>query len=742
MRVGITAKLMLIPAGLVCLALLAVGTILERRERDTYIDGVADRLEAQARLLVPELRDLPAPAVAAWARAAGRRAAARVTVVAADGRVLGDSHEDSGVMENHAGRTEVREALAGRTGRSLQESPTLRREELRLAVPAPGPTALRLALPLEALAATLARIRSYILAVSALVLAGTLGLGFLLARQLTRPVHQMVRQSQALAGGDLSQRTSIATNDEMAELGRSLNRMADALQDSLRRLEDERDRVRTILENMAEGVVLIGPDGRIREINAAGAGMLGLGQHQAAGQRPLEAVRSYELADLLDRARRDGRAAGELALTFPTYRVLEASVVALKEGAGAEGILLVLRDVTELRRLEAIRMEFVANVSHELRTPLTAIRGFVETLLEGALDSPAEARRFLETAARHAERLSRLLDDLLDLSNIELGRTPLHTELVVAREVIEHVAAGLEPVASKKHLRLSVEAPGDLPPVLADRDRLAQVLINLVDNAIKFTPEGGTVSVAARRAAPGAAGLSDRTDAVEIAVTDTGIGIPPKDLPRITERFYRVDKGRSRELGGTGLGLAIVKHLVHAHGGTLSVNSEPGKGTQVRFTLPAGRRLGGSPEGDAMRPLRVMFVCTGNSARSQMAGAFARHFGGWRVVATSAGVDPKGLNPLAAEVMQERGIDISGQTSMLFSTEEAARMDYVITVCHNAEERCPVLPSVVKRLHWPIKDPAATQGTREELVEVFRNSRDEIEARVRDLLRQLLPPAD
>jgi two-component system phosphate regulon sensor histidine kinase PhoR len=588
MRIGITAKLMLIPAALVSLALLAVGLVLERRERGLYIDGVADRLRAQAALLAPELRDLSPPAVAAWARAAGQRAGARVTVVATDGRVLGDSHHDPAIMENRAGRPEIREALAGRLGRSLQERPTLRREELRLAVPAPGGLALRLSLPLEALAEALWAIRSRVLAVSALALAGTLGLGYLLARHLTRPVQQMVRQSQAIADGDLSRRTAITSNDEIADLARSLNRMAEALQESLRRLEAERDRVRTILERMAEGVILIDPDGRIGLINAGGARILGVPVDRAAGQRMIEACRSFDLHELLARARTEGQAAGEFTLPFPAARLVEATAVALRDGgAGPTGIVLVLRDVTQLRRLEAIRMEFVANVSHELRTPLTAIRGFVETLLDGALESPGEARRFLETVARHAERLARLLDDLLDLSNIELGKVSLRFEPLGLAEVIEHAVGGLTPLAAKKAIALAVEVGPALPSVRADRDRLVQILVNLVDNAIKFTLDGGHITIGARRATGGAGEQGEGGGAlVEVTVTDNGIGIAPKDLPRITERFYRVDKTRSRELGGTGLGLAIVKHLVQAHGGELRIDSEPGRGTRVSFTLP------------------------------------------------------------------------------------------------------------------------------------------------------------
>jgi two-component system phosphate regulon sensor histidine kinase PhoR len=237
----------------------------------------------------------------------------------------------------------------------------------------------------------------------------------------------------------------------------------------------------------------------------------------------------------------------------------------------------VLHDVTDLRRLEQVRTEFVANVSHELRTPLTAIQGYVETLLGGGLDDPQERRRFLEVVHRHAERLGRLLNDLTDLSNIELGRTTLHLAPTSLAEVVESVLPVIRPRAEGRRVALETDVPEQLPAVRADHDRLHQILINLLDNAVKYTPEHGRVSLCAGTAGP---------DAVEVAVADTGIGIPAADLPRITERFYRVDKARSRELGGTGLGLAIVKHLVVAQGGELRIESEPGRGTTVCFTLP------------------------------------------------------------------------------------------------------------------------------------------------------------
>jgi two-component system phosphate regulon sensor histidine kinase PhoR len=237
---------------------------------------------------------------------------------------------------------------------------------------------------------------------------------------------------------------------------------------------------------------------------------------------------------------------------------------------------MVAHDITELRRLEQVRTEFIANVSHELRTPLTAIRGYLETLSSGALDDPEHARRFLGIALRHTERLGRLLDDLTDLSNIELGRVRLTIAPIPVDAAVESAIAIVAPRAEAGQVTLERQVPADLSPVRADHDRLVQILINLVDNAVKYTPPGGRVRVRAERAG----------DRVLVSVEDTGIGIPAGDLPRVTERFYRVDRARSRELGGTGLGLAIVKHLVLAHGGELRIESEPGRGTSVRFALP------------------------------------------------------------------------------------------------------------------------------------------------------------
>ncbi len=399
-----------------------------------------------------------------------------------------------------------------------------------------------------------------------------------MARRVSRSVTTMVEVANRMAEGDLSRRVAVPEEQELAMLARALNTLGQKLQERLKDLEEEQARTAWILESMVEGLVAVDQQRRIVLMNAGARRMLRLGQDLGGAPHLLEIIRHPDLRTLLQEC--DELATGavcrrELTLDSPPMALM-LHAVPLRRGADSMGTLLVLHDVTELRRLERARQEFVGNASHELRTPLTAIRGYVETLLEGAVDEPGRARPFLEVVARHAERMSRLVDDLLDLSNIESGRLQLERHAVPLDEVARPVLALHQEAASKKGITLRLEIPPDLPPALADRDRLQQVLINLVDNAIKFT-SAGQVTLSAQKAS---------SSRLEVMVTDTGTGISSMDLPRVTERFYRVDRARSRERGGTGLGLSIVKHLVHAHGGELHIESELGKGTTVRFTLP------------------------------------------------------------------------------------------------------------------------------------------------------------
>jgi two-component system phosphate regulon sensor histidine kinase PhoR len=606
MRLTILSKSALTIALLIAFSLALVGLILERRERAALVEQAIGKLEAQAALLSGEVTAARLEGDT-WAHRAGTRASARVTVIAPDGRVLADSDEPSSQMDNHATRPEVLQALAKGSGQAVRFSRTVDRDLVYFAqvVPQPGGDRLilRLAIPVGEIIHSFSRFRRDFLGVALVSLAAAAGIALLWARRITQPLRQMAGFAQAVARGELGHRLPVRSRDELGDLAEALNSMTSGLRETLQRLEAEGRRIRTIMESMAEGLLVIDARGRISLVNPAAEAMLGLKRDAALGQTPLEAVRSHELDELFKAAAQGvGTVSAEVALPYPRRRILAGTAVAIRDAGGTyQGAVLALRDVTQLKRLEEARMEFVVNVSHELRTPLTAIRGYAETLLENGLEDRQEARRFLEIIHRHAERLGRLLNDLLDLSNIELEKAPLSIRPVGVTDATRQAVAMLAPQAERKAVRLATEVPDGLPPVLADRDRLVQILVNIIDNAVKYTPEGGSVTVTARHVdwSPGQIVDSpgrvdelttrpiDPGDHVEIAVEDTGMGIAAKDLPRITERFYRVDKARSRDLGGTGLGLAIVKHLVQAHHGSLAIESEPGKGTRVRVILPS-----------------------------------------------------------------------------------------------------------------------------------------------------------
>jgi two-component system, OmpR family, phosphate regulon sensor histidine kinase PhoR len=593
LRKSIALKLTLTLVSFVALTLLIAGLYLNRALERLAVEGVEQRLATAAQLLHDEARALLARGATAeenqaFAAQASRSSGFRVTVMTQEGQVVGESEvplRDLARIENHRGRREVEAALTGRQGRDLRRSTTIDASLLYVALPVRDNGriigVIRTAVPLHVVTSSYAAIRRVLLLGGLVALAVALGIGLFVAHRVTRPVVQMQSVARAMSVGNFSARAPIRSPDEIGQLGRALNVMAASLQDRLADVQQERAKVAAILDGMVEGVIAVDGRDHVLLLNERARGMLWVAGDRGEGKPFLEVVRNVDLHELL----RQTRAAGEgvpsrreLRLPGLIERRLQANAVPLRLGADEVGVVMVLHDLTELRRLEQVRTEFVANVSHELRTPLTAIQGYLETLLSGALQDRANARRFLEIVARHTERLGRLLNDLTDLSNIELGKVSLRIEPTTLEEIVDSVIGIIRPRAQSGAVTLEVALPPDVPPVKADHDRLAQILINLVDNAVKYTPSGGHVTVSARGTPP---------DLVEIAVRDTGVGIPAEDLPRITERFYRVDKARSRELGGTGLGLAIVKHLVIAHGGELRIESEVDKGTTVRFTLPA-----------------------------------------------------------------------------------------------------------------------------------------------------------
>jgi two-component system phosphate regulon sensor histidine kinase PhoR len=591
-RRSIALKLTLTLVGFVAVTSLVAGVYLTRALENFAVESLETRLGSVAAVVHDEARALlrkgaPASGPQDLAVRVARATGARVTLIAPDGRVLAESERafvDLAALENHAGRLEVREALAGRTGRALRRSATTEAPLLYVAVPLREEArvlgVLRLALPLSAVTASYATLHQVMLAGGAVALLVALGIGIFVAGRVTRPVVEMQSIARQMSEGSFLVRAPTRSTDEIGTLGRSLNVMAGRLREKIQDLEQEQGKITAMLDAMVEGVIAVDGHEHILLMNEQARAMFGLAGSRGEGKPFLEVIRNADLHEIF-RAVRTG-AVGlalrrEIEMTSPAYRIVGVNAVGLSPVGGEPGVVMVLHDLTALRQLERVRTEFVANVSHELRTPLTAIQGYLETLLSGALEEPENARRFLEIVLRHSERLGRLLNDLTDLSNIELGKVTLRKEPVHLDELVASVVAIIGPRAARSRVTVTADTPAALPAVAADRDRLVQVLINLVDNAVKYTPEGGAVTVTARS-------IGDGT--VEIAVADSGIGIPAADLPRITERFYRVDKARSRELGGTGLGLAIVKHLVLAHGGELRIESQEQQGTTVRFTLP------------------------------------------------------------------------------------------------------------------------------------------------------------
>jgi len=594
LRSRIALKLTLTLVGFVAISLIAAGLYLSRALERVALEVLESRLTVAARVLHDDAvaavqPDASPRTIQAFLERAARATGMRVSLIALDGRVVADSERPGGAvvtMDNHADRPEVRAALEGRVGTSVRRSVSMDAPLSYVALPLTHAGrvvgVLRLAEPIAAVTASYETLRSAALAGGAVALVVAFGIGLFVAGRVTRPVVEMQDVARQMSEGHFEVRAPARSPDEIGTLGRSLNVMAGRLREKIGDLEREQAKATAVLDAMVEGVIATDGHDHIILINERARRIFGLGPARVERRPLLEVVRNVNLHDVLVASREAVDAnvvSREIRLVEPADRVLQVHAVGLRFTGDERGVVMILHDITELRRLEQVRTEFVANVSHELRTPLTAIQGYLETLLDGALEEQQHARKFLEIVFRHTERLGRLTDDLTDLSNIELGKVSLRLESTSVAEIADSVLTIISPRASSGQVTVEARLPADLPLVLADRDRLSQILINLVDNAVKYTPKGGHVTVDGRATEEGF---------IEVAVRDTGVGIPKADLPRLTERFYRVDKARSRDLGGTGLGLAIVKHLVLAHGGELDIESELWKGTTVRFTLPRG----------------------------------------------------------------------------------------------------------------------------------------------------------
>lgn len=508
----------------------------------------------------------------------------RVTVIDNDGTVLADSWENPAVMENHLYRPEVMDAAAGRKGSAIRYSATLGENMLYTAIPmnsgAETVGVVRVATTLAHVEAGFARIRNILL----LAFLGTSVLAVLLsvrlARKYTAPLEEITRTARRMSEGQLSRRVHVRTGDELEVLAHTLNNLAAGLDEKISEITAEKRKLELILENMDNAVILVDRFGRVTDINRQAAATFGIGPAML-GQHNIQVIGYSALDKAMKETVAEGRSR-RIDLKTSLAGVKRVFQVFLAPTATADkditGVLCVFHDITALKEIEERQADFVANASHELSTPLTSIKGFAETLLDGALRDPEASVRFVTIIHEEAERMNRLVKDLLQLARLSaadyrrqvtVAPTPVND---VARTVIDQ----LQPQWRAKPLAVRLEAAEPLA-VLATQDWLTQILLNLLDNAIKFTPPGGTVTVACERAG----------DQVAIRVKDTGPGIPAADLPFIFDRFYRIDRSRVRESGGTGLGLAIVKFLIETLGGKVEASSIPGLGTTFTVTLPA-----------------------------------------------------------------------------------------------------------------------------------------------------------
>jgi two-component system phosphate regulon sensor histidine kinase PhoR len=517
--------------------------------------------------------------------------AARVTVIAADGTVLVDSEQDAATMENHRGRTEIEGALRSGTGSSFRTSTTMGAEFYFAARAIDnGSFVVRLGVPLDAVERLVRDIQRQVLLASLIAAVLMSGAGWFVARRIAEALNDMRGQAAAVAAGRLDASVEPARTQELGDLGRAFNSMTEQLRSTVTELERVRARLEATLVNLSDGVIITDERGHVVLANDSALAMLAA-RGAVVGEPVVEVARDHELADMVDQALMTPGGADERLIRHGISQlVLQASARRL-DATGERIGVVVLRDVTELRRLEGVRRDFVANVSHELRTPLTSIRALVETLEAGALHDPEVSTDFLARIVSEVDRLAQIVDELLDLARLESGRIHLAVEPVAPESLVRRVVQRMAPQTAGAGLTVEFSVAAETPMITADRARVDQVLLNLVHNAAKFTPSGGKITLQAFAV----------DGAVEFQVRDTGIGVSQSELPRLFERFYKTD--RARRSTGTGLGLAIAKHIVQAHGGSIWAEPNQGGGTVFAFRLPVDGPEVVEPGVDAIRDL-------------------------------------------------------------------------------------------------------------------------------------------
>ena len=576
--------------------LISLEFYLSRVIKNNYISTLRGNLLIQSRLITEQIPLSLTSNLDNFCRKYKEKTGSRITIIDSTGRVVGDSDELSEKMGNHLDRPEIKEASVNNIGSAIRFSKTIQKDFFYLAVTLDNADRgfLRLSVPLHDLGAATSDMRRRVAVVSLIALLSAILIGLFQTGKITKSIEEIAKFSREIKSGNFKARLFLKEKGEISELAKNINDMAQELKTMLEHSQEERHKMEEILRNMSDGLMLMDTKGKIVICNSAVKKFFGL-ELDIEGKPLIETLRSAELTNILSETIRNKEImVKEIEITYPKQLYLIATAIPFyypPENQNISGIILSLHDITRLKQLEDVRKDFVANVSHEIKTPITAIKGFAETLLEGAIDDRENALKFLQTIKNHSERLNSLVDDLLTLSSIELGAIRIEKRSVNINTVADTVLTTLSDKASAKGLYLKKSFPAEPLEIYADKDRLVQILLNLVDNSIKFTEKGGVtvrvnseqLTVNSKKLNTDDYSLTTNRDFIEISVEDTGIGIPKQHLSRLGERFYRVDRSRSRELGGTGLGLAIVKHLVKAHGWEMEIESTPNKGTKIQI---------------------------------------------------------------------------------------------------------------------------------------------------------------
>lgn len=557
-----------------------LGAYLVNSTKDSQLDALRARLENEARITAEA--SLPGflgqdeqATLDKLAKTLGRDIETRVTIIAPDGTVLGDSEEDPAIMENHAARPEVVDALSEGLGKSTRYSTTLGQKMMYVAIPVSyqgevlGIT--RVSLPLMVVESLTRRITVIIYTAMAITTLLVILAAWIIARITTRPICRLTAASREIASGELGQKVTVASRDEVGELAHAFNEMSLKLKELVGTISGDKARLASILDNMADGVIVIDTDDKISLCNKAAEKLFGI--RDTVDRSLIEVVRDHEISDLLSLCLQTGRIQDTQYESGVSRRYIRAIAIPVGNRK-QEGILLLFQDLTDIKNMQTTRRELIGNISHEFRTPLASIKAMVETLRNGAVDDKEATMDFLARIDEEVDRLTQMVAELTELSRIETGRAELKLESVDINALIEEVINQLSPQAERQQLSVNKQLTPGLPSVQADVARVKQVIVNLTHNAIKFTPPGGSITISSR--------YDDKY--VTVDVTDTGTGISRSDLSHIFERFFKADKARAS--GGTGLGLAIAKHVVEAHRGSIRAKSEEGQGSTLSFSLP------------------------------------------------------------------------------------------------------------------------------------------------------------